>query len=105
MDMTIDLFRRSVGDGAGFAFRWREENEPYELPGVYCVDFEPKLDGVEKLAEERSVLPVAGDRRPPPDPPEEGWEAGGEDCGGVPRFPVVTDPSFSNTVSWDRGPE
>jgi hypothetical protein len=49
------------------------------------------LDGVENTADARRDFPALGER---PEPLEEGWDAGGEDWGGVPSAPAEeTSPS------------
>ena len=53
------------------------------------------LDGVENMGAARSDLAIGGEGWP--DPLEEGCEAGGDDCGGVPKVAVGV--SFSKNVS------
>ena len=86
--ITIDLLRRRAGEVAA---RCMEDMELKELAGVYWVVVDVFiLDGVENTAEARRAFAAPeGERRP--DPLEEGWEAGGEDCGGVPSTPAPTE--------------
>ena len=83
--ITTDLLRRMVGDAMAVAVccRGADEIDVYELAGVYCVD--GVCAGVENtIGAARRAL--TGDRRP--DPLDEGCDAGGDDCGGVPRLPI-----------------
>lgn len=68
-----------------------------ELAGVYCVDGVFTLEGVEKDIAERRTFWVPGDGRP--DPLDEGCDAGGDVCGGVPRLPAAGSVSKNASIS------
>ena len=97
--MTMDLFRRRVGEVFVAWVRWIDEAELNELAGVYCEEAVLILDGVENKPGARSVLAVPGERCP--EPLDEGCDPGGDDWGGVPRVAtgVPTEGSFSKNVS------
>jgi len=70
-----------------------------ELAGVYCVVGVFTLEGVENVAAARRVLGAVGERGT--EPLEDGWEAGGDDCGGVPKVPADISPSKNVSSSCD----
>jgi hypothetical protein len=92
--ITMDLLRRRVGEVFDPCVRGIDDIELKELAGVYCVEGVLPLDGVENIAGARRTLAVPGER---PEPLEDGCDAGGDDCGGVPRVPA--DGSLSKNVS------
>ena len=98
MAITIDLLRRRVGDTVDGCVLCTDENEPKELAGVYRAEEVLMLDGVEKTVAERKGLAVTGERCP--ESLEDGCDAGGEDCGGVPKVVPVGSLSKTDSRSW-----